>query len=474
MSTTSRPRAILYLRQSIAREESISLDLQEDAGRRYAEQQGYTVVAVKADEGISGRTWNRKAVKEVMAMVETGEADIIVLWKWSRLSRARLDWAIALDKVEAAGGRIESATEQVDVSTSTGRFARGMLAEFAVFESERIGDTWKESQARRVAQGRPHSGIYRFGYIYDKATGYTPDPIAGPILVECYRRYNRGESLSQLLAYVVSTGVPSSTRTDANNWNTSRISQMLKSPFAAGYFTYNGKTYQGDHEPLITTEEWEAYLVNRAARQGTRKPRAPRNPYTGLLVCTRCDHKMYQHDKHDRATRYMCSGAQTKKLHKGGSIHQSKIDRAVLAWFKERIADEADAAAREAARKTPALPATNTTATIRRALIKEQSRLDSLTAKYVDDVIPQASYEKLRDESLKKIEAFETRLRELRVQQHQTRPKVDPKLLEAWPHMHAAEKQQILGLLVDHIEVTPGHGAGHVAIVPKWAVPTSQ
>ncbi|MCZ4148638.1 hypothetical protein BZG21_29785, partial [Escherichia coli] len=117
-------------------------------------------------------------------------------------------------------------------------------------------------------------------------------------------------------------------------------------------------------------------------------------------------------------------GAQTKKLHKGGSIHQSKIDRAVLAWFKERIADEADAAARKATQKTPALPAANTTATLRRALIKEQSRLDSLTAKYVDEVIPRVSYEKLRDESLKKIETFETKLREVRVQQHQARPKV--------------------------------------------------
>ena len=148
---TQKPRAILYLRQSIAREESISLELQEDAGRRYATQQGYEVIGVEADEGISGRTWHKRpAIQRVMAQIETGEADVIILWKWSRLSRSRLDWAIAIDKVEAAGGRIESATEQVDVSTSTGRFARGMLAEFAAFESERIGDTWKEAHQRRV------------------------------------------------------------------------------------------------------------------------------------------------------------------------------------------------------------------------------------------------------------------------------------------------------------------------------------
>lgn len=84
-----RPHAVLYLRQSIARKDSISLELQEDAGRRYCEQTGYQVVAVEADSGISGLTWYRPAVQRVMGMIETGEDEVIVLWKWSRLSRAR-------------------------------------------------------------------------------------------------------------------------------------------------------------------------------------------------------------------------------------------------------------------------------------------------------------------------------------------------------------------------------------------------
>lgn len=42
-------RAVLYLRQSTYREESISLELQESAAREHARRMGYHVVAVESD-----------------------------------------------------------------------------------------------------------------------------------------------------------------------------------------------------------------------------------------------------------------------------------------------------------------------------------------------------------------------------------------------------------------------------------------
>ena len=85
---------------------------------------------------------------------EERAADAIVVWKWSRLARNRRDWAVAVDTIEAAGGRPESSTETVDTITSTGRLARGMLAEIAAFESDRIGDGWREAHAPQ-GQGGP-------------------------------------------------------------------------------------------------------------------------------------------------------------------------------------------------------------------------------------------------------------------------------------------------------------------------------
>lgn len=135
--TDTPPRAVIYVRQSTHKEESISLELQETACREYCIRMGYVVVEVIPDPGITGRTWIKRAgVQKAMACVENGDAEIIVLWRWSRLSRRRLHWAVATDRIETIGGRIESATEPVDTATAAGKFARGMLGEVAAFESE--------------------------------------------------------------------------------------------------------------------------------------------------------------------------------------------------------------------------------------------------------------------------------------------------------------------------------------------------
>lgn len=464
-----RPRAVLYLRQSIAREESISLDIQESAGRQYAAQRDYDVIAVESDPGISGRTWNRPAVQRVMQMIETKEADVIILWKWSRLSRARLDWAVAVDKVEAAGGSIESATEPVDVNTSTGRFARGMLAEFAAFESERIGDTWKESQQRRVNQGLPPTGRARFGYHYDRDTGYTPHPEQAPVLQECYRRFLAGHSFGQIHEYMLSTGLrPSSDRKDgATTWARQVLITMMDNPFAAGYIRYRGELYPGAHEPIIDPETWDAYTVLRAQTKGTRRRTTQTSVYTGYLYCTTCGHKFYQHSTFRNTPSYSCNGAQSMKLHKGGNIIQSRVDEAFTAW----LADYADTINQEAA-KHPAQPAhqPNQAANLRRALVKAQAKLDGLTAKYVDDVIPRDSYERLRDERLEEIGRLQLQLKAVEVEAR--RPAFNaalvPDLLAQWGELPVHAKRKIVGDLVARIEVTGRRPASLVRIVPKW------
>ncbi|WP_313813037.1 recombinase family protein [Glutamicibacter sp.] len=477
MNAQDRPRAVLYLRQSIAREESISMELQEEAGRRYAEQQGYEVIAVEADEGISGRSWKtRPAVQRVMTMIENREADVIVLWKWSRLSRARLDWAIAIDKVESAGGRIESATEQVDVSTSTGRFARGMLAEFAAFESERISDTWKEAQARRLANGLPVNGLPRFGYQYDPATGYTPHPNDGPVLRECYLRYLRGASFRQLTVYLRGAAeVPHRHRSSTGIWRVNSVIHILDNPFAAGLIRHKDELYQGAHEPLISAEEWAEYQALRKQRTSTRTRQSSKNqsPFSVLSICVVCQNRYYVSGRTSNGTIMLkCSGVNSLGAHRGANIIEHKIEASFLKWLTEYIPRINQLAADYKADETPA---TDTEAKIRRALTKAQARLDSLTAKYVDDVIPKESYVRLRDEQTEIIDSLNRQLVEASRPKRKP-PELDPKLLEDWPEMPVEVKKQLVHDLVLRIEISEGYARDvkgvhrKIDVVPKWAV----
>lgn len=468
--SSPRPKAVLYLRQSVAREESISLELQEDAGRRYSKDQGYEVIAVESDHGISGRTWKRPAVMRVMQMIEAKQADIIILWKWSRLSRSRLDWAVAIDKVEAAGGRIESATEQVDVSTSTGRFARGMLAEFAAFESERIGDTWKEAHRRRADQGIPATGKKRYGYQYDRKDGFTPHPIEGPILQECYRRYITGISFHQLVDYLNDgPTLPGEgyNGTKPNRWSPQTLRRVMDNPFASGRFNYKGEVRQGIHEPLISEEVWEQYLVRRRAIRPVRSGTKSQYPYTGLIYCELCGHAMYAGlFGANRAIKYRCSGASNWKLHTGGYVMSTTIEQTLLPWLSD-LSDEIN----QATQTKPATPKpTDPTPHLRRALIKVESRLEGLTERLVDGTVPQDVYVRMRDQWLGEKAQLEAQLMVVRVESREEPVVLPPDLMSEWGGMPAEVKRHLLSRVISKIVVKPGRPRSEVRIVPRWEV----
>lgn len=350
VSSARRPRAALYFRQSTFREESISLELQETACRDYAAQRGYDVVAVEADPGVSGRTFARPGVQAVMQALEDGAADVVVLWKWSRLSRNRLDWYVAADKAQQAGGRIESATEPIDTSTSIGRLARGMMIEIAAFESERAGDQWREAHERRVRQGRPHHGKNRFGYYYDPAQKlHVPDPVTAPIVRDLYQRYVDGTSIYQLVQWLnrreVAT-VEHGGKRGAPSWAESSLRGILDNPFPTGRFVYRGEIEEGAHEAIVPLELWEAYREKRRAR--ATRPRAESSGYllSGIVRCRACGTVLTGSKATGGLRYYRCATGFTRGTHTGGYIRCSTVESEVkieLRRWATRLERAADA-----------------------------------------------------------------------------------------------------------------------------------
>ncbi|RZU61773.1 recombinase family protein [Zhihengliuella halotolerans] len=468
-----KPRAVLYLRQSTFREESISLELQETAGRDYAAKSGYEVVGVESDPGISGRTWNRPAVQRVMSMVADGTVDVIVLWKWSRLSRSRLDWAVAADKVETAGGRIESATEPLDVSTSTGRLARGMLTEFAAFESERIGDVWKEAHERRVRSGRPANGKPRFGYQYTKEDGFIPDPVTGPVLAEMYARYNAGQSVYSLVAWANEGPTRPATGYGVSAdglWSARTIRRMLDTGFGAGYFTRHGERVKGVHEPVISEEMFQEYLARRETRRTRR--RGEKSPYllSGLIRCE-CGSTMHAGlFGSARKPKYRCKAAAEKRSHSGGYVTAPVVEVAVLGWLQE-VQAEITTAAGTVKRPTRTASAGPSEAVLARRMIKLENRLDNLTTRYMDDEVSREVYERLKASTDAEFKEAETALRAVRVTVSRPAEQLVPDLLRDWDVLPVEVRRDMLSRLIHPVLVRPGRPVAEVLVAGLWEEP---
>lgn len=305
-----------YIRVSTWKEEKISPELQKAAILDWARRTGRQIIDWVIDLDATGRNFKRKIMKAI-ERVEGREARGIAVWKYSRFGRDRTGNAINLARLESIGGRLESATEQIDATTAIGRFQRGMILEFSAFESDRAGEQWKETHDHRRSIGLPATGRQRFGYVwhprYDRMTGklqkewYEADPKLSPHIERLYYRkigYQGAprDGFAPLGAWLNLRGYLTNR---GNPWTANSVQRFMDTGFAAGLLRLHApdcgcrqiskcRNYiyvDGAHDGIITPEVWEMYQDHREETK-TTPPRArnPVYPLSGLLRCNGCRH----------------------------------------------------------------------------------------------------------------------------------------------------------------------------------------
>jgi DNA invertase Pin-like site-specific DNA recombinase len=108
------------------------------------------------DEGKSGATINRPALRRCLKKLEPG--DTLIVWKLDRLGRSLRDLIAMLDDLKKRGVKFRSLTEAIDTDTPTGRAMWQMIGVLAELErsliSERTRAGVKDAQRRGVKFGR--------------------------------------------------------------------------------------------------------------------------------------------------------------------------------------------------------------------------------------------------------------------------------------------------------------------------------
>lgn len=460
-------RAVAYIRQSRTHDDSISPELQRTAINDYCASRGYVVVDTLTDLDMTGRLWTRRSIEQAVQMIESGGADVIVTWKWSRVARNRKDWAVAVDRIEGVGGRLESATESVDATTSTGRFTRGMLAELAAFESDRIGDVWREVQARRIKAGLPAHGKPRFGY--RPGVPFTIDPETGPVLADLYRRYTAGESIDSLVSWLNTNGWPTVRGYVADwrgQWSKQTLRYTLDSGFGAGLLCVKGEHLPGAHEPVITEGEWVSYQAARDSRRQRRRGDVSPYPLSGLVVC-RCGAPMWAQCDSKR-NRWRCSAP---VRHPDASIGMAPVEAAVLDWLRTDAAAEvtsnADAdLARESHNARRKIDAEN----LAREITALDRQLADLTMHLTSGLVPPAAYAAARDQITGQRDILARRMKQAEADGVATRPRrLAADLLADWDILDVERRREMLRQLLRHVEVTAGREPV-ITPVPVWDV----
>ncbi|BDU74897.1 recombinase family protein [Mesoterricola silvestris] len=158
-------RAYGYVRVSTADQADfgVSLDAQTERIRGWCQGNGYELVEVHVDRGLSGgRCDNRPALQDALRAVGRGES--LVVYSLSRLARSTRDTLLIAESLDRKGADLVSLSEKIDTTSSTGKMVFRMLAVLSEFERDVISERTSMAMKHLKQSGRYTGGFEPYGY----------------------------------------------------------------------------------------------------------------------------------------------------------------------------------------------------------------------------------------------------------------------------------------------------------------------
>lgn len=111
---------------------------QETKILEYCKLRGWTTPSLFVDHGISGSKTSRPAFDDMMEKIKNKEFDVLLVYKFDRLSRSMSQLISVTDLLRTLHVEFISIMENVDTLTPTGKLFFGIIASFAEFERSMI------------------------------------------------------------------------------------------------------------------------------------------------------------------------------------------------------------------------------------------------------------------------------------------------------------------------------------------------
>ena len=366
---TARLRCAIYTRKST--EEGLeqdfnSLDAQREAAEAFIlsqRREGWIALPDRYDDGgFTGANMERPALQRLLAAVEGGALDCVVVYKVDRLSRSLLDFTRILSQFEKRQVSFVAVTQQFNTSTSLGRLTLNILLSFAQFERELIGERTRDKMSAARKKGKWVGGCPVLGYDVDPGGGrlvvneeeaervraifalFEEHGAAQQTLVEIERRGWR------LKSWTCKTGEFHA----GGPFTLTGLRRFLTNILYTGAVCHKGQIYPGEHAGILPPGQWER--VQGLISQPMAARGAFRNQHhallNGLLHCDCCAAPMvYSYAaKGDRKyPYYVCRNAQQKgwAVCPSKSLPAQAIEESVLGRIRQAQGGAADAAAWE-------------------------------------------------------------------------------------------------------------------------------
>lgn len=483
---TDTIRCAIYTRKSSEEgldSEFNSLDAQRESAESFIASQksaGWVCLPEQYnDGGFSGGNVERPGLKKLLADIEAGKIDCVIVYKVDRLSRSLMDFARMMETFERYDISFVSVTQQFNTTHSMGRLTLNILLSFAQFEREIIGERIRDKIAAQRRKGKWAGGTPVLGYDVDRS-GSSPKLIVNQSeaiqVRQIYELYLELGSLLPVVDELKAIGLPN------KNWHTRHgkpkggkpfdkcsLHALLTNPIYVGKVKHKNDVFEGEHEPIVDADLFDDVQTQLKANGRTPVGQV-RNKHNalirGLLFCKHCNSAMvhtFTNKRNRRYRYYRCA-----QLIKQGrtscptpSLPTTEIERAVVDEIR-LIAQDQDLQKEVFNRAKSLLEEdregiTRSTANLTRQLSKDHNELQRLS----ESPDPSNTIATCMAGLQERIHQNETELRRMQVKADQSM-KREIELEEViaaledfdrlWDTLCPREQQRVLRLLVNRIE----------------------
>lgn len=368
--TTSAPsilRCAVYTRKS--HDEGLgqdfnSLDAQTEASQAYTLSQAGLGWQLRAgdysDAGISGGHMDRPGLKRLIADIEAGLIDVVVVYKVDRLTRSLSDFSRLVETFDQHQVSFVSVTQAFNTTTSMGRLTLNVLLSFAQFEREVTAERIRDKIAASKAKGMWMGGLVPLGYrsanrklIIEEGGEDRPEGWGEAETVRAiFSLYLKHKSVRRVKEALDREGALSKRRvtktgrvTGSKPFFRGHIYTILKNPVYIGKIVHKRVVFDGKQDPIIDQDTWDrtqAILEDNAPNRTTRRNTRSTAFLAGLLEDAD-GHSLVPQACTTRGVRYhyyVSRRLKTGDVDSGWRLRRDTIKSTVLKILKDHLSND--------------------------------------------------------------------------------------------------------------------------------------